>query len=364
MDSPPTKKRRKGGQRQRMNIASKQEDTGLQTSKLANLLLERWAWGEISPQNLQATAAAVVADFEASSAKPPSDLAVLANLGSHGRHPNKMHQELLHFANKGCSFSKPFSIKMGFKQPWAEQFQTMLLPHVVFSDLFHHYPDAFQQYVCASDRTLVEFWQLQKQHPAYPGHPVSQAGFQASNSIPLAMHGDGTPAIGVGKIWARMLTSYSWCSLVCQPAWTKDSQFPIWFVFDECDQGDSTSEFFTILSWSFKALQTGLWPAENHLGEKYSTTSELGKLAGQPLAGGYKGVLWSLVGDMEYFNQKLHLPHYALLSGPCCLCRCKGDESDESWRDCRLSAKWVSMQWTAAEQLGWFRARVLFFSCA
>ena len=81
MDSPPTKKRRKGGQRQRMNIASKQEDTGLQTSKLANLLLERWAWGEISPQNLQATAAAVVADFEASSAKPPSDLAVLANLG-------------------------------------------------------------------------------------------------------------------------------------------------------------------------------------------------------------------------------------------------------------------------------------------
>ena len=83
MDSPPTKRRRKGGQRQRMNIASKQEDTGLQTSKLANLLLERWARGELSPQNLQATAAAVVADFEASSAKPPSDLAVLANLEPH-----------------------------------------------------------------------------------------------------------------------------------------------------------------------------------------------------------------------------------------------------------------------------------------
>ena len=58
-----------------------------------------------------------------------------------------------------------------------------------------------------------------------------------------------------------------------------------------------------------------------------------------------------MIGDMEYMVQRLHLPHYSLKKGPCAWCRCTGDNSEDSWKDCRPSAKWVTMQWTASELL-------------
>ena len=33
-------------------------------------------------------------------------------------------------------------------------------------------------------------------------------------AIPISMHGDEVPVVGVGKIWARNALSFSWCSLI------------------------------------------------------------------------------------------------------------------------------------------------------
>ena len=43
-----------------------------------------------------------------------------------------------------------------------------------------------------------------KKHPAYSDHPTLLANKDFTKKlVPLALHGDGTPVIGIGKIWSR-----------------------------------------------------------------------------------------------------------------------------------------------------------------
>lgn len=51
--------------------------------------------------------------------------------------------------------------------------------------------------------------------------------------VPLALHGDGTPFIGIGRIWSRQLTIFSFNSLLGRGV-TKDMQYHVWSCFDEC----------------------------------------------------------------------------------------------------------------------------------
>ena len=85
---------------------------------------------------------------------------------------------------------------------------------------------------------------------------------------------------------------------------------------------------------------------------RYPKTSANGKKANKPLAGGFKGILWSLIGDLEYMNQKLDLPHFATQAGNCALCKCTGGELDTSWKDCRTTAAWLNLFWSREEHLG------------
>ena len=270
MAAPSSSTRRTGGQRQRLQKLEQDEAPALQKSFLASKLLESWSWGEMSPQAVQQMAALSLRDFEAAGAQPPADLVLLAQLGDSGKHLNNMHKEILRIANRGCNISNVLTLKMDFKPPFNQQLQGVLLPHVVFSDLFHHYKAAFFKFILPDKDVLKEFWRNQQLHPAFAGHPTaSVASFEPSKTIPLSCHGDGTPVVGIGKIWARMLTSWSWSSLVCNGGWTKDAQLPIWFLFDETDNGETCEQFYKVLCWSFRALQTGKWPHEDHEGQKH-----------------------------------------------------------------------------------------------
>ena len=103
-------------------------------------------------------------------------------------------------------------------------------------------------------------------------------------------------------------------------------------------------------------MQEGTWPCADHLGRQilgahtlffrsakgwgfvgliyYKQGAAEAKLAGTLLANGMKAVCWSLVGDMEYLVQRLGFPHYSLKAGLCGLCKCKGDDGSDSWKDC------------------------------
>ena len=129
--------------------------------------------------------------------------------------------------------------------------------------------------------------------------------------VPLALHGDGTPVIGIGKIWSRQLTICSFNSLLGHGA-TKDMQLHVWSCFDECCGPSTKDEFCTILSWSLEALQKGRWPESNHLGQKYDPGSAEGKLAGTFLA-----KTWNI--STRFFNclitrtEQTHVPYVVVL---------------------------------------------------
>ena len=405
-------KKRPGGQRQRL---AKEESTYKQApveSHLATMLMEKWSWGEMSPQAVQSLAAASVKDMTSMSCTPPEELLYLSRLGSSGLFPNNMHGELLRFATKKSKFDDPYCCFLPFKAPWNKQSQTLMLPHVVFSNLFHKYPGAFKKIMAPDENFLLEFWELQKGHPAYQSHPeVGKPGFDPRKAVPLCLHGDGTPVVGIGKIWARMMTTWCFFSMACRAALTKEALLPIWFLFDETES-DTTTKFYELLCWSFNWLQKGIWPDVDHTGRKllswhmnptcvflcpfvssiaceaesslafllislfisnslklkllfglfvhkglfkprFSPASLDARRALKPLAGGFKGILWSLVGDLEYMSARLGLPHYGLKKGPCGLCQCSGDEGVNSWKDCRLQAPWVQLQWTPESWEAW-----------
>ena len=85
---------------------------------------------------------------------------------------------------------------------------------------------------------------------------------------------------------------------------------------------------------------------------RYLRTSAEGQRALSPLAGGFRGTLWSILGDLDYFQKILHLPNSTLARGPCPLCRCKG-AGDTTWYDFRPTAPWRGLLWTAAEWRAW-----------
>ena len=90
-------------------------------------------------------------------------------------------------------------------------------------------------------------------------HPV--AGRRDRNWIvPLFLHGDGTPCMGVGKAWGVMMDFWHWGSMV---AWSGHSELVNMLIY--CVQAPLRSKatldrVFKRMSWSFDALQAGEWP--------------------------------------------------------------------------------------------------------
>ena len=381
---PGPAKRRRGGLRQRLVATERGEEPENRQSFLADSLLEKWSWGQLSPQDVQLLASMACRDMAHLGTRPPPDLSFLASLGTDGKHKNNMHKQLLQWGNQKCAdMAKPYMCRLVFKEPYNSQLQALLLPHEMFSCLYHDYHKSFKQVMLPSDDLLTSFWSLQKKHPAC-STVADIPGFK-KQMVPLAFHGDGTPVVGVGKIWSRQLTILSFNSLLGSGS-TKDMQLPIFNYFDETMGQETLDQVWEVLAWSLTWLRKGLWPDRNHKGklqlgsenhvclsvlvsfhafqlqnymnpmfvvllpiDRYDPASKEGRKAQQPLAGGYAATVWALVGDLEYLNAVLKLPHYASKTSPCALCKCTGGAESTSWKDCRPTAEWVGLQWTPSE---------------
>ena len=180
-----------------------------------------------------------------------------------------MHKQLLAMCDSHCSVANISFFSINFKAPYNDTLQGMPLPHLVFSSIFHKYKNAWGKVMLPSPKRPCEFWKLQAKHPSYKNHPVLRGNPQfAQRSIPLPLHGDGTPVVGVGKIWNRQLTIFSFNSHLGLGS-AKDMQLHKWSFFDETQSEDTLPQFFKILARSLRWLQLGNHPDENHLGQKY-----------------------------------------------------------------------------------------------
>ena len=89
-----------------------------------------------------------------------------------------------------------------------------IMPHVLFSKIYHNYKSAWSKIILQSQESLAAFWDDMQGNPqleAVPARPDMR-----EKCIPLAIHGDGTPVTGVGKAWSKQYDVWSWCSLMGQ----------------------------------------------------------------------------------------------------------------------------------------------------
>ena len=274
--APKAKRKREGGIRQRIAAVQREDSTSTagNESHLAKFLLELYAWGEMSPQLVQKICSLVVQDFEAAdrNAKVMDDLHTLAGIGTMGAHPNKCHSDLMGKVEKLSLLPDPFRVTIPFKPPLGVAPQGILLPHEMLSSMYHNYPSTFQRSVLNSDVALQSFWTSVDQHPQIRGHPIKKVANYKTKTIPIAIHGDGVPIVGLGKGWSRVMTLFSWYSLVGQGQ-TREILFWVWGAYDrliagKVDEG-TRGQFFKVLCWSIETMMNGVWPSHDFEGKRW-----------------------------------------------------------------------------------------------
>ena len=350
------KRDRSGGQRQRLRRMLQEEQLNCQ-SVLCTWLLSMFAWGHFSVQRVQKISALVMKDLKSAETSETiwNDLETLSKLGTEGLYANKMHTELMGKCKGLSNLPEPYPVDIQYAPPLGMQKQDVFLPHEVFSAIYHKYPQTWQKTMVPSQAHLERFWTVTDGHPTLVNSPLKECPSYKTKTVPILLHGDGVPIVGIGKGWSKIATVFSWASMLTSSG-TKESMKFIWGAFDKlCKKdGEGTdgtfSTFFKVLVWSLQSLYSGKWPHRDHNGHLFPSSSWRGKLAGQDLAAGFTGYLFSVIGDMDYFSSILQLPHFSWAKGPCALCKCTlGGVT--TWTDFRKTAAWLGTRWSKAD---WF----------
>ena len=262
----------------RQRLARQQlEDGSHPESALATLLVTLFAWGVFSPQRVQEIAHLAISDFdrakESGNDRILDDLRGLASIGTYGAHSGKCHSDLMNKVGKISKLPEPLQVKIDLKPPMNTAVQGILLPHEVFNAIYRFYPKTWTSSILPSLERMRQFRGSVSGHPQMQNHPLLEREGYNQWTIPIAIHGDGVPIVGIGKGWSRVMTLFSWYSLLGQGA-TSDLLIWVWGVYDKLLTGSlreehgSLFQFFKILRWSFMALWEGKWPSANHEGKE------------------------------------------------------------------------------------------------
>ena len=185
MVEPEPKRRRAGGVRQRLAAAEAELRNNVDSSFLAEYLIEQYAWGEMTPQQVQALAMCGVRDMERAApgvSCPP--LEVLSKLGNSGRRPNKCRQELLRRVEPNVRLPPAATAVFPFKPPLNDKAQKALLPHETFAALYSDYHEAWEANVVPGEHKVSEFWAAMENHPQMDGRPLRSRETFRTKCIP------------------------------------------------------------------------------------------------------------------------------------------------------------------------------------
>jgi hypothetical protein len=165
----------------------------LGNSALAKHLLSEFAWGILSAQQIQKIAALALEDCRARRVR---ELDRLAAAGGGGTHPGNVYRDIMIAASRDSALAQPFKVTLGTDGP--EEGQSMLLPHVLFADIWAQYPETFQKCINPGDAHVLAFWQTAKRLPQYEDGAGGLEGVDLRTVVPLLLHGDETPVTGKG----------------------------------------------------------------------------------------------------------------------------------------------------------------------
>ena len=290
-------------------------------SGLANKLLSLWSTGILS-----ATLIREIAHLAMQGGCDHPEVISLAKVGNWGAQTGNCHRQLLNQFCPQIMLPEAFQVKVKCQDPKTslekEDWASIFLPHLQFAHLGEHYPMFFQKAFCLGKGDLEKFWGgVEKvKDDRLKGHPMCLEKHWKTKVVPLFLHGDGVEYQNRDSLMV-----WSWgCLLADMPSMQQHMLLACYPK--SCTTAQTWDPIWTWLKWSFEALGKGFHPKKDPYG-KPLPAKLLGK-AGQPLHPlSWKGHVFSIQGDHEFYSNTLKLPHWASHM-PCWECDC------QNWADC------------------------------
>ena len=259
----PVRKKRKGGNLQRIAAAEADDPSNVQLeSALALTLIHMVVLGELSAPTAGIIAKAGSEDLD--KVKPPGTtfpmLEVLCST------PRNVFRSMWRFI-KDIPKLPPLHqvwLPMVVNGVLTTALAGILLPHEMFACLFLDYNATWlMSMVPGGADVCTTFWHQCRGHPALLGHPLHLRN--KNFCVPIGIHIDEVPVTGRGKIWCKSSAIFSWFSLIGRAtnARTLDSLFMIFCMYERlCKDGPegTVDTFMAILYWSLMCLWEGVWP--------------------------------------------------------------------------------------------------------
>ena len=290
----------------RASKALEKADGSVAESALANKLLNLWAKGVLSATLLQSLAASAIQD-----GAQHQDLVAIAQTGNWGSQPGNCHRQIMNHFCSNVQIADPYEVEVPCKDPKtskeALEKASLFLPHMMFWKLGVNYPQVFHELFSLGQGKLKAFWQgVEKTNDdKLKDHPMSLEKDWEDLTIPLFLHGDGVDFSNNDNLMV-----YSWGCLLSSTS-TLLSHWLLACFPKSCGSKTTWEVIWKYLQWSFEALADGKHPTMDPDNKPLEKGSVFHKLAGQPLhLKRYRAVLWSVIGDHEFFANSLGLPHW------------------------------------------------------
>ena len=315
------------------------EDCSETHSVLCLELLHNWTMGHISAVGVQKLAAATLLDGVSN-----NSIAELAALGAWGQHKNHIHKELTRLVSKDLKLAEPILVScpcLNNKEapPVIESAFPILAPHLLFHSLQENYPDSLQSFFGAS--RIQNFWSsVRSDDPRLCYNRVKDIPGYETKFIPLWLHGDGV------EFSSDSILAFSIGSMLATGASMDTSAFiaacPKRATAEMKQHGvDTWSLPYKVITWSLQALWEGAHPVMDWEGKPFKDGSLLAELAGKSIfQGGFRCLVWSLLGDLDYFANDLGFPHWSRHEF-CWMCNCSKVDMTRYWMDFRDDPNWV-----------------------
>eukprot|EP00973_Karenia_brevis_P094775 12424138-Karenia_brevis.AAC.1 len=221
-------------------LLSRQPETSVFSAAIKNLdslhakhLISQWSGGGMSAHEVQASAYAhymdtknmldgfqekLIVKSEAQAtlhAHIPKSLTALAKLGEWGGNVGNCKRDLLIYLGE-CQMPQAAEFFVTTRLSRKKRFiprnvklpLLFLLPHLLFEHYFHNCPSYFKDCLLGENYEAGQpkaFWDEVERRgdPRLHDHPMTRRPFWKQHAIPIVLHGDGIPTIGIFKAGAQ-----------------------------------------------------------------------------------------------------------------------------------------------------------------
>ena len=282
------------------------------------------------------------------------ELEMLANLDA----ANHTYNRLISKLTQPFCYMTEFKLHLKLHNAIQYVGQLALWPHDMFSSLYHKYPLEWASRIVPDVSRISAFWNSLRDMPLLENHCVKGRRNWTNLCIPISLHGDGVPIVGVGRSWSKSLEILSWASCIAQGSTLGTFNY-ICSVFAAAlvtEAGrDTLAELFRVLAWSLRAMYNGKHPERDWNNKKWPHGSYRDNVKGTNLCGegdcAFFGMVVVIRGDLDWKFKTLGLRNYNRNDEPCNDCKC--DTGRFNWLDFRRNAAhrdtiWTAQAWRAA----------------